>query len=53
MKKNDDNYKSVYSAPILTMLSLEGENLFVSSPVTWENNIVDPSWDTEGDYGLE
>ena len=43
-----------YTSPKCSQITLDvGDAILTTSPVTWENNIVDPSWDTEGDYGLE
>ena len=53
MKKSSDKCQNAYSAPEFTTLIVEGEALLSTSPITWENNITDPSWDIDGDYGLE
>ena len=42
-----------YSAPECTLLTIEVRSVLATSPVNWENNIKDPSWNTGGDYGLE
>ena len=46
--------KDIYITPECTTLTVEvGASILTTSPVTWENNIVDPSWNTDGDYGLD
>lgn len=42
-----------YSKPECSTLTVEVATILASSPVEWEDNIKDPIWDTDGDYGLE
>ena len=45
---------NAYTSPKCSQITLEVvDAILTTSPVTWENNIVDPSWDTDGDYGLD
>ena len=48
------NRNNTYSSPECLQITMEvGAAILTASPVTWENNITDPSWNTDGDYGLE
>ena len=54
MKRSDLMTTDRYSAPECLVLRFEVEaTILTSSPVTCENNIKDPTWNTEGDFGLE
>ena len=54
MKRTSTLMKDGYSSPEFTIVALVVDySILVSSPVGWENNIKEPSWDTEGDFGLE
>ena len=54
MKRTSMLIKDGYSSPESTIIALVVDySILVSSPVGWENNIKEPSWDTEGDFGLE
>ena len=54
MKNKEALMNNAYTSPKCSQITLEvGDAILTTSPVTWENNIVDPSWNTDGDYGLD
>ena len=54
MKRTSTLIKEVYSSPESTVVALVIDNsILVASPVVWDDNIKNPSWNTDGDFGLE
>lgn len=54
MKRNDRWACGRYIAPECLVFRIEPDaSILTSSPLTWENDIKDPTWNTDGNYGLE
>ena len=54
MKNKETLMNYTYTSPKCSQITLEvGASILTTSLVTLENNIIDPSWNTDGDYGLD
>ena len=53
MKRTREMIENNYSTPVCTIIKVEGGVIMAGSPLGWDNNITDPSWNTDGNYGLE
>lgn len=53
MKKIKDASHDGYLSPQCTVMTVETGGILASSPASLDMNIKDPSWNTDGDYGLE
>ena len=53
MKRINDMVDTNYSTPVCTIIKVEGGVIMAGSPLGWDSNITDPSWNTDGNYGLE
>ena len=53
MKKINNTVHDRYLSPQCAMMTVEAGGILAASPATLDLSIEDPSWNTDGDYGLE